>query len=93
MNIQEIADQLRERVSGAGFDHNVKFELGDEGVISIVDGKVSTEDAPADCTISISRDDFESLMAGELSPTSAFMSGKIKVAGDMSAAMALSQLL
>ncbi|TAM98517.1 MAG: sterol-binding protein, partial [Rhizobiaceae bacterium] len=33
------------------------------------------------------------LLAGELSPTAAFMQGKLKVSGDMSIAMALSQVI
>ena len=43
--------------------------------------------------IKLSLDDLDSLIAGDLNPTMAFMSGKIKVEGDMTVAMALSQLL
>lgn len=93
MTLQEIATKLSERVSAAGFEQSVKFVLGDEGVILLDGTTVKTEDGPADCTITIARSDFEDLVAGELSPTAAFMSGKLKVDGDMSAAMALSQLL
>lgn len=93
MSLDAIADKIREKVSGSGFDKSVKFDLGDDGVI-VVDGQsVSTEDAAADCTISLSKDDFESLIAGELNPTMAFMSGKLKVAGDMTIAMQLSQVI
>jgi putative sterol carrier protein len=38
-------------------------------------------------------DDFQDLLAGDLNPTAAFMTGKIKVAGDMTVAMALSQIV
>ncbi|TYR30153.1 sterol-binding protein [Mesorhizobium microcysteis] len=93
MSLDAIADKIRQRVAGSGFDKSVKFDLGSDGVI-VVDGQnVSTEDAGADCTISMSRDDFESLIAGELNPTMAFMSGKLKVTGDMSIAMQLSQVI
>jgi putative sterol carrier protein len=93
MSLDAIAEKIRERVAGSGFDKSVKFDLGDDGVI-VVDGQsVSTEDAGADCTITITKDNFEDLIAGELNPTMAFMSGKIKVAGDMSIAMQLSQVL
>ena len=93
MSLDVIAEKIRERVAGSGFDKSVKFDLGDDGVI-VVDGQnVSTEDAGADCTITISKDNFIALTSGELNPTMAFMSGKIKVAGDMSIAMQLSQVL
>lgn len=93
MSLEAIADKIRERVAGSGFDKSVKFDLGEDGVI-VVDGQsVSTENAGADCTITISKDDFEALTAGELNPTMAFMTGKLKVDGDMTIAMQLSQVL
>ncbi|MEO3384861.1 SCP2 sterol-binding domain-containing protein [Mesorhizobium sp. CAU 1741] len=93
MTIDDIADKIRERVAGSGFDKSVKFDLGSDGII-VVDGQtVTTQDAGTDCTITMSKDDFESLAAGELNPTMAFMSGKLKVDGDMSVAMQLSQIL
>jgi putative sterol carrier protein len=93
MSVQEIADKISARVAGAGFDHSVKFDTGSDGVIVIDGATVSTTDAPADCTIKLSLDDLDSLIAGDLNPTMAFMTGKIKVEGDMTVAMALSQLL
>lgn len=93
MSLEAIADKLRERVAGSGFGRSVKFDLGSEGVI-VVDGQtVSTEDSGTDCTITMSKDDFLALAAGELNPTAAFMQGKLKVDGDMSVAMQLSQIL
>ena len=93
MNLDALAEKIRERVAGSGFDKSVKFDLGADGVI-VVDGQtVTTEEAGADCTITISKDDFLALTAGELNPTMAFMSGKLRVDGDMSIAMQLSQVL
>ncbi len=93
MGIQDIADKMKTRVASAGFDRSVKFDTGANGVIVIDGATVSTTDAPTDCTIKLSMEDFEALLAGDLNPTSAFMTGKIKVEGDMTVAMALSQLL
>jgi putative sterol carrier protein len=93
MSVQEIADRIRSRVASAGFEHSVKFDTSSNGVIVIDGSTVSTTDAPTDCTIKLSLDDLDSLIAGDLNPTMAFMSGKIKVEGDMTVAMALSQLL
>jgi len=47
----------------------------------------------SDVTISVSGDDFLKLFDGKLSPTSAYMMGKMKIKGDMSKAMALDKLL
>lgn len=93
MAIQDIAEKLKDRVASAGFDRSVKFDTGSDGVIVIDGSSISTTDAPADCTIKLSLDDLESLISGDLSPTTAFMTGKLKIEGDMSIAMALSQLL
>lgn len=93
MSIETLAEQMKPRVEGSGFDRSVKFDTGSDGVIVIDGSTISTTDAPADCTIKLSLDDLESLVAGELNPTMAFMQGKLKIEGDMSVAMALSQVL
>ncbi|MDN2567266.1 SCP2 sterol-binding domain-containing protein [Aquibium sp. A9E412] len=93
MTMNEIADKMRERVADSGFDRSVKFDCGEDGVIVMDGTTVTTEDAPADCTIALSKDDLEAMMAGDLNPTSAFMQGKLKVDGDMSVAMQLSQVI
>ena len=54
---------------------------------------MNNEDLPADCTIVVSKDDFEAMGDGKLDPTMAFMQGKIKVNGDMSVAMKLQPLM
>lgn len=93
MTLQEIADKIAAKADGSSFSRTVKFDLGSDGVVVIDGARVSTENADADCTISLSKDDMEALMAGELNPTAAFMQGKLKVDGDMSVAMQLSQVL
>lgn len=93
MSIQDIVEKIRGRVESSGFDRSVKFDTGADGVIVIDGTTISTTDAPADCTITLSLDDLESMLASELSPTAAFMQGKLKVEGDMSIAMALSQVI
>jgi putative sterol carrier protein len=48
---------------------------------------------PVDATITQSYETAAALSKGELNAVTAFMTGKIKVEGDMSVAMALSQVL
>ncbi|MCG7491943.1 SCP2 sterol-binding domain-containing protein [Thalassobius sp. Cn5-15] len=80
---------LTEKMAGADFSGSAKFVV--EGVMSIVvdsDGvRASEEDA--DVTMTADADTFEAMMSGDLNPTSAFMSGKLTIDGDMGQAMAL----
>lgn len=73
----------------------VKMDFGDEGVVMLdgVAGKVSEEDGEADTTIVVNWDDWQAMANGELDGMTAFMTGKLKVEGDMSNAMQLQGVL
>ena len=43
-------------------------------------------------TLTTSQEDFEKIASGDMNPTSAYMSGKLKIKGDMGAAMKLQKL-
>ncbi len=60
----------------------------------VADGSVSVAEGAqdADVTISASQEVFEKIVAGEQNPTSAYMTGKLKLKGDMGAAMKLQKL-
>jgi putative sterol carrier protein len=51
------------------------------------------EGTPADCTIQMDAKDFKEMLLGNLNATSAFMTGKLKVKGDLGRAMKLQSLL
>jgi len=73
----------------------VKLDFGDDGVI-MLDGQANqaTEaDGPADTTIKVSWADWQSMIDGQLDGMTAFMTGKLKVEGDMSNAMQLQGVL
>ena len=73
----------------------VKLDFGDEGAV-MLDGaaeKVSEDGGEADTTIKVGWDDWQQLAAGQLDGMTAFMTGKLKVEGDMSNAMQLQGVL
>ncbi len=97
-DIEEITKGITERVgANSGLGATLKFNFDGQGTIYI-DGKatpntVSNDDKAADCTITVTLDNFKKMVAGELDGTTAFMTGKLKVAGDMSVAMKLGPIL
>ncbi len=92
--LEEITDRFKTAVgSDSGLGKSVKFDLKGDGFIHIDGGSVTNEDKPADCTIIVSKEDFEKMGDGTLDPTMAFMQGKLKINGDMSVAMKLQPLL
>lgn len=91
--LEAAAEKLREKLDGQGFTGSVKFDVEGEGAI-VADGDgVRLGDEDAELTISGDLDTFRDLFDGSLDPTSAFMTGKIKIDGDMGAAMKLVQFL
>ncbi|PWA13041.1 sterol-binding protein [Pueribacillus theae] len=77
-----------------------QFNLtGDDGgtyqmIIDENGGKAieGTEKEP-DCTLEISADDYKNMVAGTLNPTEAFMSGQLKIDGDIGLALKLQNIL
>ena len=98
MNLQEAAEALKSRIRDkTPLGGTLKFDLGDSTAL-FIDGSgpnnvVNMNNGFADCTISMSADDFSELIAGRLHPTTAYMQGKLKIDGDMGVAMKLSQLV
>lgn len=93
MDLDTIARKIGERMAGSGFSHSAKLDFKGEGTILIDGESVSTGEGEADCTVIMSKQVFEDIVSGDTSPTAAFMTGKMKVEGDMGAAMALAQAL
>jgi putative sterol carrier protein len=91
--LKTAAAALGEKFAGADLAGTVKFEIEDEGAIRVADGVVSIGDGETDVTISATLDTFRDIFDGALSPTAAFMTGRMRIDGDMGLAMKLSQLL
>ena len=80
----------------AGMNNSYVFDIEGAGqwTVRVEDGKVSVAEGAgeADATISASEETFERIVAGEQNPTTAYMTGKLKIKGDMGAAMKLQKL-
>jgi len=96
---REFFETLETRIDpakAAGLTASYRFEIDGSGAwtVDVDDGKVSVSEngADADCTISASSDTFMKIANGEQNPTAAYMSGKLKVKGDLGQAMKLQKL-
>jgi putative sterol carrier protein len=72
------------------------FDIEGAGVwtVAIADGGITVNEGAgdADCTFATSEESFEKIVAGEQNPTTAYMTGKLKIKGDMGAAMKLQKI-
>jgi putative sterol carrier protein len=98
-SVQEFFQSLESRADPAktaGMTSSYVFDIDGAGQwrVEVDDGKVTVADGAgdADAVISTSKETFEKIIAGEQNPTSAYMTGKLKVKGDMGAAMKLQKL-
>jgi putative sterol carrier protein len=96
---KEFFDTLGGRVDASraqGVNASYLFDVTGAGAwkVDVQDSGVTVTEGAADAgtTITIAEDDFNRLVAGELNPMTAFMTGKLKVKGDMGAAMKLQKL-
>jgi putative sterol carrier protein len=91
MSIEYIQEEFSKRAGNLDpIGAKVKMEIDDMAII--IDGtgnsnKILLENGEADCTIRTSLEDLEKMRSGELNPMMAVMMGKIKISGDMGAAM------
>lgn len=107
MDIEDLAAMLRERVDSAVArgaatpTRRARFDLGPDGTL-LLDGSAqppvvvaggTAAGGTADCTLTLSGDDLAAILGGELDPTGAFMTGRLKIAGDTGLAMQLAALM
>jgi len=99
VTVREFFDSLEGRADAsktAGMTNSYLFDIEGAGkwTVRVDDGKVSVSEGgdDADAVITTSEATFEKIVSGEQNPTSAYMTGKLKVKGDMGAAMKLQKL-
>ena len=101
MAAKEFFDSLPGRVDAdklAGVNNSYFFDIEGEGewLVDVRDGGLTVTEGEGgsdpDVTITTSSDVFADIVAGQQNPTTAYMTGKLKIKGDMGAAMKLQKL-
>jgi putative sterol carrier protein len=97
--VKEFFDTLETRADAsktAGMTNSYLFDIDGAGkwTVQVDNGSVKVKEGgeDADAVITTSEETFEKIISGEQNPTSAYMTGKLKVKGDMGAAMKLQKL-
>lgn len=97
MDLPTATHLLRSKAGAAkSLGATLKFDCGDAGVV-VIDGAagantVDNAGRDTDCTIACDVSTLGELIGGELNPTTAFMSGRIQVSGDMGVALKLQSI-
>jgi putative sterol carrier protein len=99
MTAREFFESLEGRIDPsktAGMTNSYVFDIDGAGTwkVDVQDGSVSVTEGggDADATISASEETFEKIASGDMNATTAYMTGKLKIKGDMGAAMKLQKL-
>jgi putative sterol carrier protein len=89
MTAKELLHQMPEALDAEAAENTeaiIQYEISEptyqvlrEGRLTVHEGRAES----ADLTVSIGDDDLVRLFSGELNPMNAFMSGRLKVTGDM----------
>ena len=96
--VTEFFERLKtiDAAKTAGMHNSYLFDIDGAGqwLVTVADGSIEVEEGSgdADCTISTSEENFMKIVSGEQNPTTAYMTGKLKISGDMGAAMKLQKL-
>ena len=91
--LETAAAELNEKMSGADFDGTAKFAIADMGTIMLDSSGARVGDEEADVTMNADAETFQAIFDGDMNPTSAFMTGKLTIDGDMGLAMKLAAAL
>ena len=94
MTKQELVTKMQEGQAWIP-GKRVKLDFGSEGVV-LLDGEgqqVTEDNGDADTTIKVDWNDWQQMASGQLDGMTAFMTGKLKIEGDMSNAMQLQGVL
>ena len=91
--VNEAVVVLNKKLADSDFDGTAKFDIEGEGTVMMDENGARAADEEADVTLSADAETFQSILEGDTNPTSAFMTGKLKIDGDMGMAMKLAAVL
>jgi putative sterol carrier protein len=98
--VQEYFAHLAERAdpaSVAGVTKTCVFDINGAGTwtVTVENGTVAVSegDGTGDCRVSTSAGVFERILRRELKPTSAYLTGRMKIRGELAAVMRMQPLL
>ena len=91
--LEQAAAAMNEKLAGSDFSASAKFQIEGMGAIVLDSTGARASDDEADVTLSADAETFQDILSGEMNPTSAFMSGKLTIDGDMGTAMKLASAL
>lgn len=80
--LEELTDRIRRAAiseAGAALGASIKLDLKGEGVIHIDGATVTNDDLPADLVVTVGLKDLAALGKGDLDPTRAMMTGRLRL--------------
>lgn len=91
--LDQAVTELNRRLAGKDFAGTAMFVLTGEGSIFVDRGEARKGEGPAEVTLTATPETLRDILTGALNPTSAFMSGRLALDGDMGSAMKLASAL
>ncbi len=98
--VEDYFEQLPSRADPStlvGVSKTCAFAIEGAGqwLVRVNDGSVSvhTGDGEADCRVAMTAEVFERILRGEQKPTSAYLTGRMKIRGELAALMRIQVLL
>ena len=96
--IEQIVNENSAPIDGYNASYQFDISGEEEGTYQLhfLDGKATVKniaESPADCTLGLSLNNFHLFLLGKLNGTVAFMTGKLKIKGDIGKAIKLEGIL
>ncbi|WP_439523460.1 SCP2 sterol-binding domain-containing protein [Marivita sp.] len=91
--VAQAVTAMNEKLGGNGIDGTAQFNIEGEGSMVVDSAGAREGDADADVTFTADAETLREIFDGSLNPTSAFMTGRLTIDGDMGMAMKLASTL